>query len=139
MKKKTLYIAWFCLFLVTVILGSIEPGSQMMKALMVSLAVCFFIPPAVLLYQGVARKDRRQVRFLRLISAVSLGATFVLLLANFLSAPLPQWAGDLLYAILVVASAPMVCSQYWVVSLFAWACILMTSLMYCPKEKNTGK
>ncbi len=135
MKKKTLYIAWFCLFLITAVLGSVRPGSEMMKALMVTLSICFFVPPAMLLYRGIAGGDRKTVLRLRLVSAISLGASFVLLLANFLSTPLPQWLGDLLYALLIIVSAPMVCSQYWIVSLFAWACVLMTTLMYCPKEK----
>lgn len=134
MKKKVLYIAWFCLFLATVILGSVPPGSKAMKGIMVALSAAFFLPPAVLLYQGITGGNRKQVLLLRKISIISLGATFVLLLVNFLSTLLPQWAGDLLYALLIIVSAPMACSGYWIVSLFAWACILMTSLMYCPKK-----
>lgn len=135
MKKKSIYIAWFVLFLATAILGSVRPESQMMKAAMIGLSAAFFVPPAVLLYRGIGGKDRKQVLLLRKISIVSLGATFALLLLNFLSTPLPQWAGDLLYALLIIVSAPMVCCRYWVASLFAWACVLMTTLMYCPPKK----
>lgn len=135
MKRKTLYAAWFVLFLITAVLGSIEPGSEMMKAVMVCAAICFFIPPAVLLYDGLRRRDREQVLLLRLISALSLGLTFLLMLLNFLSTPLPQRAGDLLYALLIILSAPMACGQYWAVSLFAWACILMVTLLHAPKKK----
>lgn len=135
MKKTPLYIAWFCLFLATVILGSVEPGSLGLKIVMVSLSAAFFVPPALLLYLGISQGDRAQVLLLRYISAASLGATFLLLIVNFLSTGLSQEAGDILYALLIILSAPMVCSQFWAVSLFAWACILMTSLMYCPKKK----
>ncbi len=135
MKKTYLYIAWFCLFLATTVLGSVEPGSKAMKAVMIALAICFFIPPGILLYQGISRGDRAQVILLRRISMISLGATFVLLVANFLSASASQQVGDVLYALLIIVSAPMVCSQLWVMSLFAWACVLMTTLMYCPKKK----
>ena len=135
MKKTALYIAWFCLFLATVILGSVEPGSKAVKIVMIALSVAFFIPPGILLYQGISRGDRAQVVLLRYISAASLGVTFLLLIANFLSTGLSQGAGDFLYALLIILSAPMVCSQFWVISLFAWACILMTTIMYCPKKK----
>ena len=135
MKKTWLYIAWFCLFLATTVLGSVEPGSKAMKAVMIGLSVCFFIPPGILLYQGISQGDRAQVILLRKISLISLAATFVLLVANFVSTSASQQVGDVLYALLIIVSAPMVCSQLWVMSLFAWACILMTSLMYCPKKK----
>ena len=135
MKKTALYIAWFCLFLATVILGSVEPGIRAVKIVMIALSIAFFIPPGILLYQGISQGDRAQVVLLRYISLISLAATFALLVANFLSASASQNVGDLLYALLIIVSAPMVCSQFWIVSLFAWACILMTSLMYCPKKK----
>jgi hypothetical protein len=135
MKKTALYIAWFCLFLATAILGSVEPGSKSMKIVMIALAICFFIPPGILLYQGISRGDRAQVILLRRVSIISLAATFALLVANFVSTSASQQMGDLLYALLIIVSAPMVCSQFWIISLFAWACILMTSLMYCPKKK----
>ncbi len=135
MKKTALYIAWFCLFLATVILGSVEPGSKAVKIVMIALSIAFFIPPGILLYQGISQGDRAQVVLLRYISLISLAATFALLVANFLSASASQQVGDVLYAVLIIVSAPMVCSQFWIVSLFAWACILMTSLMYCPKKK----
>lgn len=135
MKKTYLYIAWFCLFLATVILGSVEPAGKAMKAVMIALSVAFFVPPAILLYQGISQGDRAQVMRLRAISILSLAATFVLLVVNFLSASFSQQAGDVLYALLIIVSAPMVCSQVWVLSLFAWACILMTTVMYCPKKK----
>ncbi len=135
MNKKILYAAWAALYVITVILGSVEPSGALAKGIRIALAVCFFIPPAVLMYFALKNKDRKTVRLLRLLSAVSLGATFVLMVVNFLSVGMSQNAGDMLYALLIVASAPMMCSQYWAVSMFAWACILMTGILYCPKEK----
>ncbi len=135
MKKKGLYIGWFALYLATVVIGSIEPGNALAKAMMVLLAICFFIPPGVLLYDGLRRGDRQQVLLLRLVSSLSLGLSFVLMVVNFLSTPMSQGAGDVVYALLIVVSAPMACGQYWVVSLFAWACIWMTTMLYAPKKK----
>ncbi len=136
MKKNIWYIAWFVLYLATVILGSVEPGSAGMKGLMIVLAVGFFVPPVVLMVQALKIGDRKTVLLLRLVSAISLGCTFAFMLLNFLSLGMSQTVGDFLYAVLVVVSAPMMCSQYWAVSMFVWACLLMTSLMYCPKEKK---
>ncbi len=134
MKKSVLYVAWFAAFIASVMLGSLEPGSTGMKAVMIAVAVCFFVPPAFLLYDGLRRGDRKQILRLRLVSMISLGGTFVLMVANFLSVTMGELAGQLLYALLIIVSAPMVCGQYWVVSLFLWACILMTTILYCPKK-----
>ncbi len=135
MKKKSLYVGWFALYLVCTVLGSVEPGNGLAKAVRVLLAISFFIPPALLLYDGLHRQDRQQVLLLQLVSSLSLGLTFGMMIVNFLSAPLSQGVGDLVYAVLLVVSTPMGCSQFWALSLFAWACILMTTVLYSPKKK----
>jgi hypothetical protein len=60
--------------------------------------------------------------------------TLVLLVLNFRSGNASDAAGDFLYGLLVVLSAPMVCSQYWFIPLFLWACLLMTSLSIQKKK-----
>ena len=35
--------------------------------------------------------------------------------------------GNALFGVLIVVSSPMVCSGYWALSLFLWACLLMVS------------
>ena len=68
-----------------------------------------------------------------LFAAGHLPATFALLVANFLSASASQQVGDVLYAVLIIVSAPMVCSQFWVLSLFLWS-ILFFAAKACKKK-----
>ena len=35
--------------------------------------------------------------------------------------------GDILHGLLVVVSSPMICSGHWAMSLFFWACLLISS------------
>jgi hypothetical protein len=96
---------------------------------MTTLSVLFFLPPVWLLY----RADRETALLLRNLSLLSLGITLVTLILNFVLAVSSEFLGNVLHYILVIVSAPMICSGYWVLSLFLWACLLMVSL------KKTGK
>ena len=40
------------------------------------------------------------------------------------------------FAVLIVVSSPMVCSGYWALSLFLWACLLMVSHSLLKKVLN---
>ena len=70
------------------------------------------------------------MRTIRNLSVASLALTLVLLVVNFLSVGASKAAGDVLYVLLIILSAPMVCGQVWVLSLFLWACLLMVCLKY---------
>ena len=96
----------------------------------------FFVPPALLLYGAIRGKEWKTVHFLRNLSIASLGLTLLVLVLTFLSAAGNAAAalGQVLQVLLILVSAPMVCSQIWVLSLFCWACILMVTLKY-RKEK----
>ena len=61
------------------------------------------------------------------LSALSLGLTLLALILNLLSALGSATLGNVLYGILIVVSSPMVCSGFWALSLFLWACLLLTS------------
>ena len=43
------------------------------------------------------------------------------------------------YVLLAVVSAPMLCGQIWVISLFLWACLLMVSWSNWRKLKPNQK
>ena len=58
----------------------------------------------------------------------------VLLIANFLSVLGSELLGNILYYVLVIVSTPMVCGQYWVISLFLWA-YLMIACMKALRKK----
>ena len=128
MKKSTLFGLWAGLFIICAGLGFIPSPAGGLRILLTALSIGFFVPPAVLLYRAKQTGDGHTLQLLRNLSALSLLATIVLLVLNFLSAFWPKFWGDLLHGMLVVVSSPMVCSGYWALSLFGWACLLMVSL-----------
>lgn len=134
MKNRTLYYLWAGLFALCAGLGFIPQPEGLGKALLVLCAALFFVPPIMLAWRAVKAGDLPQLRLLRKLSAASLGATFLVLVLNFLCAAAPQWLGDLLYGLLVVVSSPMVCSRFWALSLFAWACLLFFCISRLKKS-----
>lgn len=124
MRNKTLYAAWAVLFALCAGLGFTPEPQGFGKAVLVILSLACFVPPFLLLRQG-SRNTRVLVRNL---SALSLGLTLALLVLNFLSVRLPVAVGDMLYGMLVMVSSPMVCSQFWALSMFLWACLLFTAV-----------
>ena len=125
MNKKTLFVLWGVLFILCAALGF--GTAAWWKT---ALSVLFFLPPFLLLYRG----DRATAQLIRNLSALSLGVTLVTLVLNFVLAVSAEALGNFLHGVLVVVSAPMICSGYWVLSLFLWACLLMASL----KKLKTG-
>ena len=134
MKKSTLYILWAGMFVLCAGLGFVPRPSASGRAFMTLLSVAFFAPPAVLLSQAGKQKDTHTLQLIRNLSALSLLLTAVLLVVNLLTAFHSEWLGNLVHAVLVMVSSPMICSGYWALSLFLWACLLMVSLKYTRKK-----
>ena len=128
MKNKTIFMIWGGLFILCALLGFIPTPEGFVKGLLIFAAAVFFVPGWILYYRGQQKQDLSLLCLLRGISLVSLGTTFLFLVLFFLSAGKKAAASSLLYGFLVIFSAPMVCSQYWIASLFLWACLLMDSL-----------
>ncbi len=124
MNKKVLFTLWGVLFIVCAGLSFIPEPAGVLKGVMTALSVAFFAPPAVLLYRG----DRDTVLLIRNLSALSLGLTLVFLTLNVIFAVSSELLGNILHYALAVISCPMICSGYWALSLFLWACLLMASL-----------
>ena len=132
MTKKTVFFIWAGLYILCAGLGfipglsgSLQPGIQ---GILTALSILFFLPPLYLVYTAKKAGDRDTLMLLRNLSALSLAVTAVTLVLNLASALASQWLGDLLHVILILVSVPMVCSGYWAVSLFLWACLLMLCL-----------
>ena len=134
MKKRNLYIAWGILYGLCVGLGCIPSPTGVAAGLCVAAALAFFIPPAMLLHHAIPRKQWGTVRLVRNLSLASLAVTTVMLILNFMSYRFSETVGNVLYALLVLLSSPMICAQVWLLSLFLWACLLVTALKY-RKEK----
>ena len=127
MKKNTLFALWGGMYALCAGLGFVSEPAGFLKFLLVVLALGFFVPPALLLRRAVRRRDRDCVALIRNLSIAWLVLTAALLVANFLSLMATTVLGDMLYRMLIVVSAPMVCGQSWILSMFCWACLLFTS------------
>ena len=136
MKNKYWYILWGCLFIICALLGFIPQPEGFLKAVMILASVAFFVPGWVLLYRAHRHKEMVHARAVRAVSLVSLGFTLIFLILNLLSGQASEGTGNALYGFLVIFSAPMVCSQYWVASLFLWSCLLMTAFSILRKNKK---
>ncbi len=137
MNQKKLLALWAAMFILCAGLGFIQLPVGGLKVFLIAAAVAFFIPPALLIRSSVNRKRpyRDMLLLIRNLSLFSLIATTLVLLLNFLSVTWPGFVGDALYGLLVVISTPMICGQYWLISLFLWACLLMVCLKYLRKTK----
>ena len=134
MNKKKWYLIWGILYAVCTGLSCITEPEGVTAGLAVTMALLFFVPPAVLLYWAIPGERWETVRLIRNLSIVSLAGTFVLLILNFMSVGLSDTLGLILYAVLILVSVPMVCMQAWIASLFLWAVFLMVTLKYRKKK-----
>lgn len=128
MKPKTLFALWGGLFVLCAALGFVNTASTALQVLMTVLSIAFFLPGALLLRLSKETGNREIALLVRNLSAASLILTAVLLIANFLSALAPKLLGDILHSMLIVVSAPMICSGYWALSMFLWACLMICAV-----------
>ena len=134
MSKKTLYWIWGGLFIFCGLLGFIPQPEGIVKALMVVSSLVFFVPGGILLYLGKKEQDYGAIGVVRNLSIISLAVTLLLLVLNFLSGKASDAMGEFLYGLLTMLSAPMICSQYWFLSLFLWDCLMMTAISFRKKK-----
>lgn len=123
MNSKTLFTIWGGLFALCAGLGFVPGPTGALKVLLILVAIAFFVPPLILIHRG-SKKTRMLIGNLALLS---LCMTTFLIILNFLSIRFSTAVGDALYALLVIISSPMICGQYWVLSLFGWAWLLFDS------------
>ena len=128
MIKRILYAEWALMFALCAALGFVPNPQGAVYWGLFALSLLFFVPPGILLYRAYREGDRREPRRIGVICLISLGLTLTMLVLNFLSVGANQAAGNMVYWILIVVSTPMICGRIWVVSLFAWACLLMVAL-----------
>ncbi len=133
MKKKIAFAIWAVLYALCVALGFVPNPEGFGKILLIATSLIFFLPGFYLAYLAGKENCRKTLLALRLISGGILTLSLVFLVLNFLSVYFSAHTGLVVYVLLVMFSAPMVCSQVWVLSLFLWACLLILSL---PKFKK---
>ena len=135
MTKKSLYMIWAVLFVICAALGFLPEPEGLDKGICTAMSVLFFLPPGAIVYLGWKSKDLESIRLVRNLAFGSLLMTVALLVANFLTLAASEWVGDVLYAMLVIVTAPMVCSQYWALSLVLWAALMWSCISIL---KNKG-
>lgn len=128
MNHKLFLALWGVLFIICAVLGFMPEGDAPVAAL------AFFLPPAFLLYRAGKMGDRACVKLVCALAALSLVLTLGLLIGNVLSVGASEWVGTMLYYLLVIVSAPMVCSGYWALSLFLWASLLVAGVGILQKK-----
>ena len=132
MKKKAkeliLYAVWLCLYILCVGLGTVGRMEGIGKVFFILTSLIFFIPGSMLLVMGIRDKNKKAILRVRVIAICSLTLTVVLFCVNIVAAA-AGLVSPALHDLLNLVSAPMFCSQYWVISLFGWACLLSASFM----------
>lgn len=128
MKNRILYAAWGGLFALCAGLGFLSEPAGWVQGILTAVSLLFFVPPALLLREANAQKKPRTAAIIGNLAALSLGLTLVLLMLNILSAFWSERVGIFLHGLLTIVSAPMMASGFWVLSLFLWACLLLSSL-----------
>ena len=127
-KEIILYAVWLCLYILCVGLGTVETVEGIGKVFFVLTALIFFLPGIFLLVLGTQTKNKKTILRVRLISLCSLVLTVAVFCVNVLCAASGAASG-FFHDLLNLVSAPMFCAQYWILSLFGWACLLWGSFM----------
>ena len=134
MTDKTLFSLWGILFIICAALGFIPVPGSGVQTVFTALSILFFLPPGILLYRAGKNHQKNTVRLIRNLALGSLAVTLITLILNVICAVASEVLGDILHAILIILSCPMVCSGYWALSLFLWACLLMASVQLLSKK-----
>ena len=100
MNRKYLLALWGGLFVVCGALGFVPEPSGALSFLMALLSLVFFAPPVLLLRQAGIKGHVPTAVLVRNISALSLGLTLAVLIANVLSLLGSAALGDVLHVVL---------------------------------------
>ena len=100
MKEKILYCIWAAMYILCVGLGTVQSPAGFGKFCLTAVAVLFFVPGGVLLYDAIRSGNRRGVVRIRRIAAASLVLTLAALIANLFCAMAPENVGNVMHEIL---------------------------------------
>lgn len=134
MNTTSFYTLWAGMFILCAGLGFIPEPEGVLKFLLIALTLGFFAVPGCFLKWLERRRNRFHMAVVRNLSLASLALTLTLILLNVISFMAPEWVGNMLHILLIIVSVPMICGQYWVLSLFLWACLLFWARSLLKKE-----
>ncbi len=127
MKEKLLYLGWLCMYILCTGLGTLTGRNPVVSIAMTALGILFFLPGAVLVYDGLKSGNRKQLLRVRIISICSLVLTLALIVLTILLVGAGDTVGRVLNDLLLLVSTPMFCCHWRWLSLFLWACLLVSS------------
>lgn len=133
MKQRILYAGWAILYVVCTCLGFAKEPTDAQSVAMTILSLVFFVPGFWLVADATHRQSRRGLLAIRWISIASLALTVLAFIANLASAAASDAVGNALYTVLIIVSAPMICMQIELLSLFLWACLLFSTWVFGAK------
>ena len=121
MSNTVLYALWGALYVLCAGMGFISNPGEWLQFSMLLMSIAFFLPPMVLIYRSDKNGDVRTLQLVKNLSLAWLIVASVLLVCNFLSATASERLGDILYGLLIIVASPMVCGDYWALTIFLWA------------------
>lgn len=127
MKNKHLYLIWGILYALCAGLGFVTGVKGLARAALMAAALAFFVPPALLLWRDHRSATAKNARIIHRLSLAWLGSCLIMLLLNILSVAFSAQTGDVLHALLILLTAPMICGKFWAATIFLWACLLTVS------------
>ena len=139
MKDALLYKLWGGWFIVCALLGFIPQAEGFGRFVLALCAVTFFVPGGILLYRGIQKNNLGRLLVIRNLSLIWLSTALIMLVLNFLSVTGSQATGESLYGFMIILTSPMVCGQYWIISLGGWAILLSTSVSFIRKMRKNSR
>ena len=135
-KNTVLYSIWAAMYIGGLMLSLLENVQGVALVLLWIYGVAFFVPGGILAARAIKAQEKKQLKLLRILSGASLGLTVAGLVASFVSVNGSAQLGEFFHGFLMLVSVPMPISYSWALSLFLWACLLITTL---PGVIVTGK
>ncbi len=127
--NRQLAIAWGALYGLCAIFSLIPSPNSLVQAVRFLMALGMFLPAGILLYRSIRWNNARFKKRIRIVCVAWLGTAAVLLMLNFASADWPENLGNFLHYALLILCSPIGCTQYWMLSVFLWACLLYASFL----------
>lgn len=136
MKQKLIYLLWLFLYIVCVGLGTIYADILVLQLFQGLFALLFFVPPVLLVLEGLKEGQKKYLVQIRTISIISLALTLIFMIANIAAVYATESVGNTLNQIYILVAAPMHCLPYGFISIFLWACLVMLTFPRLWKEKG---
>ena len=135
--NRFLGFSWAGLFALCAWLGTVQTTNVVARVALSVIAVLFFVPGALLLYNGLAEKKRGLVLAVRYISLASLVLTTFSFVLTITLVGKAAAAFIFSYYVLRLISSPLFCGRYvWWLILFLWAFLLIASFSKKPQTRK---